>query len=69
MHHGGLPEAGPEGLWYRESMPPEQPGREADGVDVTLIRWMLSLSPAERLDALESFLKAFEQVREANAAA
>ena len=25
-----------------------------DGVDVTLIQWMLSLTPAERLDALQS---------------
>lgn len=27
-----------------------------DGVDVTLIQWMLSLTPAERLDALQSFV-------------
>jgi hypothetical protein len=26
-----------------------------DGVDVTLIRWMLSLSPAERLAVLQGF--------------
>lgn len=26
-----------------------------DGVDVTLIRWMLSLSPSERLDVLQGF--------------
>jgi hypothetical protein len=24
-----------------------------DGVDLTLIRWMLSLTPAERLDVLQ----------------
>lgn len=28
----------------------------ADGVDVSLIRWMLSLSPDERLDVLQSFV-------------
>ncbi len=28
---------------------------EDDGVDVTLIRWMLSLSPEERLDVLQGF--------------
>lgn len=27
-----------------------------DGVDVTLIRWMLSLSPEERLDVLQGFV-------------
>lgn len=29
---------------------------EDDGVDVTLIRWMLSLSPEERLAALQGFV-------------
>lgn len=28
-----------------------------DGVDVTLIRWMLSLTPAERLEALENAVR------------
>ena len=27
-----------------------------DGVDVSLIRWMLSLSPEERLDVLQGFV-------------
>ena len=27
-----------------------------DGVDVTLIRWMLSLTPEERLDVLQGFV-------------
>jgi hypothetical protein len=26
-----------------------------DGVDLTLVRWMLSLTPAERLEALQHF--------------
>ena len=26
-----------------------------DGVDLSLIRWMLSLTPAERLEALQQF--------------
>ena len=26
-----------------------------DGVDLTLIRWMLSLTPSERLDVLQGF--------------
>lgn len=27
-----------------------------EGVDVSLIRWMLSLAPEERLDALQGFV-------------
>lgn len=35
----------------------EPPASEsADGVDVTLIRWMLSLTPMERLDVLQDFV-------------
>ena len=35
-------------------MSEEEPAeRSEDGVDVTLIRWMLSLTPAERLEALQ----------------
>jgi hypothetical protein len=30
-------------------------GYGSDGVDVTLIRWMLSLTPDERLQTLEDF--------------
>ena len=30
-----------------------------DGVDLTLIRWMLSLTPAERLDTLQQFVDTF----------
>lgn len=35
---------------------PASPGDAGDGVDVTLIRWMLSLSPEERLAALQGFV-------------
>jgi hypothetical protein len=31
----------------------EQPTHSEDGVDLTLIRWMLSLTPAERLQILQ----------------
>ncbi|MCX5743571.1 MAG: hypothetical protein NT062_13855 [Proteobacteria bacterium] len=34
--------------------PPRQP--VDDGVDVSLIRWMLSLTPEERLDVLQGFV-------------
>jgi hypothetical protein len=35
-----------------------------DGVDLTLIRWMLSLTPAERLDALQSTVSSILSIRE-----
>ncbi len=37
-----------------------------DGVDLTLIRWMLSLTPAERLDVLQQHLQAITSLRDAN---
>ncbi len=40
---------------------------EADGTDVSLIRWMLSLSPPERLDVLQQQVNAILEVRERNA--
>jgi hypothetical protein len=39
-----------------------------DGVDLTLIRWMLSLSPAERLNFLEERINEILAIREMNAA-
>ncbi len=38
-----------------------------DGVDLTLIRWMLSLTPAERLAIHESYLNDILAIRERNA--
>ena len=35
-----------------------------DGVDVTLIRWMLSLTPSERLEVLQKHVDAVEAVRD-----
>jgi hypothetical protein len=35
----------------------------SDGVDVTLIRWMLSLTPAERLAAMQGFADALQEAR------
>ena len=37
-----------------------------DGVDVSLIRWMLSLTPAERLQVLQRFVNSVLEVRERN---
>ena len=35
----------------------------ADGVDLTLIRWLLSLTPAERLAVLQSNMRSLEALR------
>jgi len=39
----------------------------SDGVDLTLIRWMLSLTPAERLEFLEQRVNDIVAIRELNA--
>jgi hypothetical protein len=38
-----------------------------DGVDLTLIRWFLSLTPAERLDFLQRQVNAVLNIRSLNA--
>jgi len=52
-------------------MEPREPAPEPlyseDAVDLSLIRWMLSLTPAERLEALESHLNDILSIRERNA--
>jgi hypothetical protein len=37
-------------------------GSDDDGVDVTLICWMLSLSPEERLDVLQGFIDSIAEM-------
>jgi hypothetical protein len=39
------------------------PERSEDGVDLTLIRWMLSLTPAERLRAGQDFANSITRLR------
>ena len=34
-----------------------------DGVDLTLIRWMLSLTPAERLQVLQQAVRSLQRLR------
>ncbi len=52
-------------------MAPEDPDSltdySPDGVDLTLIRWMLSLTPAERLEYLEQRVNDIISIRELNA--
>lgn len=45
---------------------PGAPSISEDGVDLTLIRWMLSLSPAERLEVLQQFVTSVERIRAEN---
>jgi hypothetical protein len=42
----------------------ERPTHSADGVDLTLIRWMLSLTPAERLQFLQENLWSIMKLRD-----
>lgn len=42
------------------------PPAEDDGVDTSLIRWMLSLTPVERLQVLEENVRAIEELRRLN---
>lgn len=45
---------------------PDRPTHAEDGVDLTLIRWMLSMTPAERLDTLQQFVDSVLRIRAAN---
>ena len=47
--------------------PTPLPDESAEGVDRTLIRWMLSLTPTERLEFLEQHLNDILAIRELNA--
>jgi hypothetical protein len=42
------------------------PEYNEDGVDLTLIRWMLSLTPAERLEFLQRQVNRVLTIRELN---
>jgi hypothetical protein len=46
---------------------PERPAYSPDGADLTLIRWMLSLTPAERLQVLQEFVNSVMEIRALNA--
>ena len=46
--------------------PDEEALYSEDGVDLTLIRWMLSMPPAERLQVLEEFVNDAVRVLELN---
>jgi hypothetical protein len=44
------------------------PDYSPSGVDLSLIRWMLALTPAERLELLEDRINEIERIRKRNAA-
>jgi hypothetical protein len=46
-----------------EPEPPAEPDVSAEGVDRTLIRWMLGLTPEQRLDALQGFVDSVRELR------
>jgi hypothetical protein len=54
-------------MQHNESARPETCEYGADGIDLTLIRWMLSLTPAERLQVLQRFVNSVEEIRAQNA--
>jgi len=43
----------------------DMPAYGGSGVDLTLIRWMLSLTPAQRLEALQQTIESLEKLRRA----
>jgi len=43
-----------------DSFPPEE---SADGVDLTLIRWTLSLTPLQRLELLQDWVDGLAELR------
>jgi hypothetical protein len=45
----------------------DAPSYSEDGVDLTMIRWMLSLTPAERLEVLQAAVNGIFDIREQNA--
>lgn len=48
----------------REPPDPETP--PPDDEDITLVRWMLSLTPSERLDYLQQHVNAVLEIRQRN---
>ena len=51
-----------------QGLPPElQPDYSEDGVDLSLVRWMLSLTPAERLQLAQRSANRILAIRELNA--
>jgi len=46
-----------------ETLSDGRPAIAPDSVDLTLIRWMLSLTPAQRLQVLDQYIRSIERLR------
>jgi hypothetical protein len=54
---------------FRDPEPPPFPPAESpDGVDLTLIRWTLSLTPLQRLELLQDWVDGLAELRHGRAA-
>ena len=49
-----------------QPIPAPQPEYSEDGVDLSLTRWMLSLTPAERLEFAQRFVNGVLRIRALN---
>lgn len=63
-----MPPSSPLPPWPRpevEGHPPRvaTPAESADGVDLSLIRWTLSLTPLQRLELLQDWVDGLEELR------
>jgi hypothetical protein len=47
---------------------PDPPAESPDGVDLTLIRWTLSLTPLQRLELLQDWVDGLTELRHGRAA-
>lgn len=59
----------PAGFWGNlpEMQFDEAPAEESeDGVDLTLVRWMLSMTPAERVEWIDGIAKSLKELQELN---
>ncbi len=50
-------------LPHEDTLPDGRPAIGPDGVDISLIRWMLSLTPAQRLRGLQQQMRSLEKLR------
>jgi hypothetical protein len=53
-----------EGVHVEEDFPAPLPDYSPDGVDLTLIRWFLSFTPAERMQYLQERITSILAIRE-----
>lgn len=63
----GLPDPGLVDAADAEGVLPGPPAESPDGVDLTLIRWTLSLTPLERLELLQDWVDGLAELRNGRA--